>query len=61
MRDQPGLATSRSALISSSRGWDDPSYIAATARRHRLTVVTGSERDFRRPGVRVFNPFKELP
>jgi toxin FitB len=36
------------------------SYIAATARRHRLTVVTGNERDFRRPGVKVFNPFQEL-
>jgi hypothetical protein len=35
------------------------SYIAATARRHGLTVVTGNERDFRRPGVRVLNPFKE--
>ncbi len=36
------------------------SYIAATARRHGLTVVTGSDRDFRRPGVKVFNPFEEL-
>ena len=36
------------------------SYIAATARRHGLTVVTGNERDFRRPGVKVLNPFKEL-
>ena len=36
------------------------SYIAATARRHGLTVVTGNERVFRRPGVKVFNPFKEL-
>jgi len=36
------------------------SYIAATARRHGLTVVTGNERDFKRPGVRVFNPFREL-
>ena len=35
------------------------SYIAATARRHRLTIVTGNGRDFRRPGVKVFNPFKE--
>lgn len=37
------------------------SYIAATARRHDLTVVTGNERDLKRPGVRVLNPFKELP
>ena len=37
------------------------SYIAATARRHGLTVVSGNDRDFRRPGVKVLNPFKELP
>jgi toxin FitB len=36
------------------------SYIAATARRHGLTVVTGNDRDFRRPGIKVFNPFEEL-
>ena len=36
-------------------------YIAATARRHGLTIVTGNDRDFRRPGLKVFNPFKELP
>jgi len=36
-------------------------YIAATARRHALTIVTGNDRDFRRPGLKVFNPFKELP
>lgn len=34
------------------------SYIAATARRHHLTIVTGNVRDFRRPGVKVFNPFE---
>jgi predicted nucleic acid-binding protein len=34
------------------------SYIAATAKRHGLTIVTGNEKDFRRPGVKVFNPFK---
>ena len=37
------------------------SYIAATARRHGLTVVTGNDRDFRRPAVKVLNPFKGLP
>ncbi len=37
------------------------SYIAATARRHGLTVVTGNDRDFARPGVKRLNPFKELP
>ena len=36
-------------------------YIAATARRHDLTIVTGNDKDFRRPGLKVFNPFKELP
>lgn len=36
-------------------------YIAATARKHGLTIATGNEKDFRRPGIKVFNPFKELP
>ncbi|MCW5558606.1 MAG: type II toxin-antitoxin system VapC family toxin [Verrucomicrobiae bacterium] len=39
----------------------EDSYIAATARRHNLTIVTGNDADFRRPGLKVFNPFKELP
>lgn len=39
----------------------EDSYIAATARRWGLTIVTGNDRDFMRPGLRVFNPFKELP
>ena len=39
----------------------EDSYIAATARRHGLTIVTGNDRDFRRPGLKVFNPFKKLP
>ena len=38
----------------------EDSYIAATALRHGLTIVTGNDRHFRRPGLRVFNPFKEL-
>ena len=38
----------------------EDSYIAATARRHGLTIATGNDRDFSRPGLRVFNPFKEL-
>jgi toxin FitB len=37
------------------------SYIAATARRHGVTIVTGNDRDFRRPGLKVLNPFRELP
>jgi hypothetical protein len=36
-------------------------YIAATARRHGLTIATGNDPDFKRPGLKVFNPFKELP
>lgn len=39
----------------------EDSYIAATARRHSLTIATGNERDFQRPGLKVFNPFRELP
>jgi len=38
----------------------EDSYIAATARRHGLTIATGNDRDFRRPGLKVFNPFKGL-
>jgi predicted nucleic acid-binding protein len=33
-------------------------FIAATAKRHGLTIVTGNEKDFRRPGIKIFNPFK---
>jgi predicted nucleic acid-binding protein len=36
-------------------------YIAATARKNGLTIVTGNDKDFRRPGLKVFNPFKDLP
>ena len=39
----------------------EDSYIAATAQRYGLTIATGNDQDFRRPGLRVFNPFKELP
>lgn len=39
----------------------EDSLIAATARRHGLTVATGNDRHFRRSGLKVFNPFKELP
>jgi len=39
----------------------EDSYIAATARRYGLTIATGNEQDFLRPGLKVFNPFKELP
>lgn len=37
----------------------EDSYIAATALRHDLTIVTGNDKDFRRPGLKVYNPFKE--
>lgn len=37
----------------------EDSYIAATARRHGFTIVTGNDKDFRHCGVKVFNPFKE--
>jgi predicted nucleic acid-binding protein len=39
----------------------EDSYIAATAKRYGLTIATGNDQDFRRPGLKVFNPFKELP
>jgi hypothetical protein len=38
----------------------EDSYIAATARRYNLTIVTGNDKHFRRPGLKVFNPFTEL-
>lgn len=38
----------------------EDSYIAATARRHSLIIASGNERHFRRPGIQIFNPFKEL-
>jgi predicted nucleic acid-binding protein len=38
----------------------EDSYIAAIARRHNLTVVTGNVKDFQRPGVKVFDPFREI-
>ena len=37
----------------------EDSYIAAIAIRHDLTVATGNEKDFRRPGIRLFNPFED--
>lgn len=36
-------------------------YIAATARKHGFTIATGNEKDFRRSGIKVFNPFKGSP
>jgi predicted nucleic acid-binding protein len=38
----------------------EDSYIAATARRYNLTIVTGNDKHFFRPGLKVFNPFKKL-
>lgn len=37
----------------------EDSYIAAIARRYRLTIVTGNTQDFRGSGVKTFNPFAE--
>jgi toxin FitB len=37
----------------------EDSYIAAIARRHNLTIVTGNVKDFQRPGIKVFDPFAE--
>jgi toxin FitB len=47
--------------LMAKRGYTMPiedSYIAATAKRHGMTLVTGNDRDFRHCGVKVFNPFK---
>ena len=38
----------------------EDSYIAAIARRHNLTIVTGNTRDFLRPGIKVLNPFEAI-
>ena len=38
----------------------EDSYIAAIARRYGLTIATGNDKHFRRPGLKVFNPFKDL-
>jgi predicted nucleic acid-binding protein len=38
----------------------EDSYIAATARRHGLTIGTGNHRHFTRPRLKVCNPFTEL-
>lgn len=38
----------------------EDSYIAAIARHHNLTIVTGNVKDFHRPGIKVFDPFAEI-
>ena len=38
----------------------EDSYIAAIAIRHNLVIATGNEKDFMRPGLKIFNPFKQL-
>ncbi len=35
------------------------SFIAATARRHNLTIVTRNVADYTRPGLKVFSPVAE--
>jgi len=37
----------------------EDSYIAAIARRHGLTIVTGNSKDFRGSGIKVLNPFEQ--
>ena len=36
------------------------SFIAATARRHNLTIVTRNTADYERPGIKVMNPFADI-
>jgi toxin FitB len=36
------------------------SYIAATAVRYGHIIATGNDKHYRRPGLKVFNPFKEI-
>jgi hypothetical protein len=54
-------AEERSLELAGRRMPVEDSYIAATAKRHGLTIATANERHFRRPGIPVFNPFRELP
>ena len=37
----------------------EDSYIAAIARRHKLTIATRNVKDFQRPGIKVFDPFAD--
>jgi predicted nucleic acid-binding protein len=37
----------------------EDSYIAAIARRRKLTIATGNVKDFQRPGIKVFDPFTD--
>ncbi|ASK27507.1 type II toxin-antitoxin system VapC family toxin [Neisseria chenwenguii] len=36
---------------------ENDSWIAATAKQHRLILITRNETDFERTGVKLFNPF----
>ena len=38
---------------------EEDAFIAATARVHRLTVVTRNMRDFKALAVETFNPFEK--
>lgn len=37
----------------------EDSHIAVIALRRKLTVVTGNEKNFRRPGIKPLNPSEE--
>ncbi|HEV7404709.1 MAG TPA: PIN domain-containing protein [Chthoniobacteraceae bacterium] len=55
-------AEQQAALLAAGKRMPlEDSFIAATARRHNLTIVTGNDKDFRGPGLKVFNPFKAPP
>ena len=53
------LLRKKGNLMPAEENYIIASYIAATARRHGLTIVTGNEKDFRHCGVKVLNPFKK--
>lgn len=44
--------------VSGQRMPVEDSYIAAIAIRHNLVIATGNEKDFTRPRLKIFNPFK---